>query len=1038
MPRLQKDAALIEQTIPALVNGVSRQATHARRDSQCEEQENILSTVAEGIVRRPPTEHIWRLGDPKIPGDFTFANSAVDVDTDTIVLNEFVFDTTGEFGPVQFGPSAAMFSGIADLTSTWINVVSPTSFQILTGQGGNVVDLVDQGTGTDDVTCYTTGPNVAGSVVDTFAAEYTNPPSPLALAEGAHFSVINRGEDEQFLVVVTDGDIKVYDAATGAAMVVNDNSPGSPGSYTGLSLIHPNETTYTDDTLAASIIAQNDPVQRANHVYLGMIGSAFFSDTLEVGDAIKVRNDTAGVGPFPFIVTAVGGGGGFIFLQSTDEIDHADMIGANVVVTATYPDPQPLQAAKHFETISVADYTFVVNKTLPLAMTGFADNERTNPMECLIGVKEGATSGYYNRLRLTIGTATMLSNTTNGTSSDLMMDNFCWELTGGNTNPDNTVGSASQGNGEFSDWTWTRLNRTTLHGYKSSNLYGDFDLDTEDLYGDTIHTLMTTTVSGQDPSILKFSDAPAEALEGFTIEVQGDEGNTADNFYIKYDAERRSWVETVKPGLNSTFDANSFPHALVFNQTTREFSYEIVDWATREAGDDVTAPVPTGIGSTVNDLFIHEGRLCLLTGENVLMSEAGDYFNFWPTTVTTLVDSDPIDVAGTGNRVAIWDYAVQARQQVLLYSSVGDLVSTIIGGNNDTLSVKNARIKVLGEWSHSRLRPQTLGTTVYYALDRGGSSSINAMKEIEVELWNADEVTAHIPGYLPVGLTDAHTSQAEQIIVYRAEDEPNNLYIYAAEEVGAQQVLSSWSRWSLAAGDTILSTQWVESILYLVVERADGVHLEKMDFGKLDEELGLGANPMGHRVYLDSLVTVTGEYDVNTDQTDWTLPYDTGTDEFQVVRGQEWGDDRGLSLAVTGTAGAVVSATGDYSAFPVFVGKSFTSTYQMSQILKRNAEGFGELNGRLQLRRGRVAYAKTGAFDVVVSSTEDDNVSTVPFTPVVSGGSLLGAVALSDGTFPFPIGGKNTDVRVTFQSSSFLPFQLSSVNWEGRFYKTAQ
>lgn len=824
-------ASLLEQTIPSLVNGVSRQTVQTRRDSQCEEQVNIVSNVASGLIRRPPTEHI---------------------------------------------------------------------------------------------------------------AELTGGGFPLPSPDGAHFSLINRGDDQKYLVVIAEGDLNVYDVADGSEVTVN-------------------------------------------------------------------------IAP-----------------------------GTNMAVALDDDSGNNLKAQDYFETVTVADYTFVVNKTKVLEATGNTDNPRTREHEFLLSAKDaGVTSNYYNDLTMTIGTAYATSSKPNNTNPDGLIDEVCQKITG-TLNPVDTVGFTTgaggrdPGAGEFGDWRFTRLAPTVLYAYQFQNLGVKYEIETEDDFGNTLHELLSTTVDGATPTILKFSDVPVEAPADFTIEVAGDEGNTADSFYVKYEEDRRTWVETVKPGINSTLDTATFPHVLIFNQSTGQFSFEVGPWGPRLVGDDVSAPMPTGLGNVASDLFIHEGRLAILTGENVLMSEAGDYFNFFPTTVTTIVDSDALDVAGTGSRVALWDYAVPARRQVLLFSSIGDVVAVLTGGRDDRLSVKNARIQVLGTWAHSKLRPQTLGGTVYYSHDKGGSSAVHEMREVEVELWNSDETTAHVPGYLPSGLYDAKATQAEQMIVYRSPNESNVLYVYAAETIGGQQAVSSWSQWTFGEDANILAADWIESTLYLVLQRADGVYLEKMDFGKLDEDEGAGPNPLGHRVHLDSVVARSGSYSVNLDRTIWTAPYDTTIGTVRIVRGGEWDDSSGVTIPVMSTSGNTVTARGDWSDHPVYIGREYTSTYRMSQIVRRDSDGVGELAGRLQLRKGRVVYTKTGAFDVIITSESDDMVSTVPFTSVLVGGSLLGAVELTDGIFPFHIGGHNEDVRVTFQSSSFLPFQLSSVNWEGRFYKTAQ
>ena len=52
---------LINTSVPNLIQGVSQQPDATRFDGQCEEQENALSSVAEGLKKRPNTRHVARL-----------------------------------------------------------------------------------------------------------------------------------------------------------------------------------------------------------------------------------------------------------------------------------------------------------------------------------------------------------------------------------------------------------------------------------------------------------------------------------------------------------------------------------------------------------------------------------------------------------------------------------------------------------------------------------------------------------------------------------------------------------------------------------------------------------------------------------------------------------------------------------------------------------------------------------------------------------------------------------------------------------------
>ena len=52
---------LVSTSIPNLLNGVSQQPSSLRQVTQGETQTNALSSVIDGLIKRPPTEHIKKL-----------------------------------------------------------------------------------------------------------------------------------------------------------------------------------------------------------------------------------------------------------------------------------------------------------------------------------------------------------------------------------------------------------------------------------------------------------------------------------------------------------------------------------------------------------------------------------------------------------------------------------------------------------------------------------------------------------------------------------------------------------------------------------------------------------------------------------------------------------------------------------------------------------------------------------------------------------------------------------------------------------------
>ena len=70
-----------------------------------------------------------------------------------------------------------------------------------------------------------------------------------------------------------------------------------------------------------------------------------------------------------------------------------------------------------------------------------------------------------------------------------------------------------------------------------------------------------------------------------------------------------------------------------------------VGFEPRLVGDELTNPDPSFVGSTVNKMLFFRNRLAILSGENIVLSQPGDYFNFWANSALTVSPQDSIDIS---------------------------------------------------------------------------------------------------------------------------------------------------------------------------------------------------------------------------------------------------------------------------------------------------------------------------------------------------------------------------------------------------------
>jgi hypothetical protein len=546
----------------------------------------------------------------------------------------------------------------------------------------------------------------------------------------------------------------------------------------------------------------------------------------------------------------------------------------------------------------------------------------------------------------------------------------------------------------------------------------------------------------------RFSDLPAKAVDNFITEITGADGDEGNNYWVVYDSELNAWVETVAPGIQHAFDAGTMPHTLIqlesYSDSTPDvFSFSSQTWANREKGDLDSAPSPSFVGKTITDVFFHKNRLGLLADENVILSEAGEFFNFWSTTVTTIVDSDPIDAASTNNRVALLDHAVPFDHKLYMFSGHGAVQNVLQGG--DTLTALSAEVTEASAYPSSTVvKPVASGKSIYFAVDRGVSSSVfdYTVTDNAADAWN---LTAHIPTFVPANVTTMSLSPKEDILTMVSADEPYTLYVNSFNyNSRGEKVQNSWSKWEFHETYTILGQGWVGEILYLMVHRFDGLHLEKINVATLTE----GA--LDYRVHLDSLVELTGVYTATDNKTRWTMPYYVNSvfgDYRVVMSGADHDDNLGkvIDLQYQAASNRILYTEGDYSAATAHIGRVYEWRYEFTKPVITAPDESGQkvvsvTQGRLQIARFKVLCKSAAGFSARVSSSEvNPNEVTVAEADYLYHfpGKILNASTVSPihpcpvSEFRFDVAMESTYARIEIFGDSHLPFTLVGAEWEG-------
>ena len=703
------------------------------------------------------------------------------------------------------------------------------------------------------------------------------------------------------------------------------------------------------------------------------------------------------------------------------------------------------------KTVTIADFTFVVNTSIQTAMDSTLSGGTGT--KAIIFITQATAKTTYS---VTIDGVTVTDNTDG--DSTLSTDTIAADLKSG-------LDSGLTG------FTIVR-NGPVLYVRKNDN--SNFSIDGTDTQGDTKMTIVKN-------SIQRFSDLPVVAPHGYVVEVKGDEGTNFDNYYVKFVGnntttdgvlEEGQWEETVEAGITFKFNYDTMPHVLIrqadgnfrfarvdgdsYNVTVGGVttSYDLPKWGERTVGDLDSAPNPSFIGNKINNVFFFRNRLGFLAGDNVILSRVSEFFNFFPETVLSVLDNEPIDVAASHTKVAILRSAVTMGEKLILFSDQSQFVLT---SSADNLTPQTANVIVVTEFeSSAAAQPVGSGSSIYFLTQKGSFAGIREyILAGESQIKDAANVTIHVPRLIPSNIFKMAVSSNQDILILLGTDSPNKLFVYRwLYGPDGNKALSAWFTFTINSNRSILNVDFIGTDLFAVIEEANKVTLEKIPF-----ETDFKETNANFEYHLDHKVTeattgVSVSYSSGTGLSTFTVPYrlranmnvigrylgNGETSTFVDAQGNTKVLTSGQVLTTsnaTNGSTSTITATGDFRNSKFIIGEPYEMHYRFSkQRLTEQGAGSPEYVGaRLQLHHFYIKYEDAGFFKVEVTP-ENRDTSTHKFTGRLLGAAsaAIGQINLDTGTFKVPIMSKSDRVDIDIKNNTFLPTRLASAEYEGTFH----
>ncbi len=591
------------------------------------------------------------------------------------------------------------------------------------------------------------------------------------------------------------------------------------------------------------------------------------------------------------------------------------------------------------KTITIADFTFVVNTSITVAM----DSTLTpgSDTQAIVFFNQVSDKTIYS---VTVDGVTA----TKDTSSD-------------NPLSTSTVAAAIKTalDSGLTGFTIAQ-NGPVLHIKKNDN--SDFSVDSTDTQGNS----QITTVKN---SVQQFTDLPTVSPNGMVVEIKGDESTNFDNYYVQFATnnggafEEGQWQEAPAPGIEFKFDYATMPHVLIrqadgnfrfakvdgrsyalthptsktYSQsgttvtvtsnghglavgslvdikitsggavdgtftitsvTTNTFVYTAVDtltvsgnldygipnyslpvWGERICGDLESSLNPSFIGNKINNVFFFRNRLGFLANDNVILSTVSKFFIFFPETVLTVIDSDPIDVAASHTKVAILKNAINMGEKLILFS---DQTQFVLSSSSDSLTPKTANVLVATEFESSdTATPVGAGNSIYYLTKKGQFSGVREyITQQGQQTKDAANITIHVPKLIPDDIYKIVVSTNEDVLLLLGVKNSNKLYVnkwlYGNQ---GEKILNAWFTYTFDPGREIKNIDFIGNELFVVTEDivesgvSSEVNLEKIPF-----EPDFKEENSTYEFHLDRKVTessagVSISYDTSTKLSAVTVPY---------------------------------------------------------------------------------------------------------------------------------------------------------------------
>lgn len=556
-------------------------------------------------------------------------------------------------------------------------------------------------------------------------------------------------------------------------------------------------------------------------------------------------------------------------------------------------------------------------------------------------------------------------------------------------------------------------------------------------------------------SVNTVADLPPTCEEGFIFKVSNLENASGDDYYVKFNVDGSGssgsgiWEETVAPDTELFIDPATMPHVII-REANGTFTFRSLNqaaagttdlyWKERQVGDDTSNPFPSCLGNKITGISFYRNRLVLLSGENVITSQPGNFFNLFAVSAITVTDGDAIDISCGSLKPVDLRYAIPTTAGLLLFSEFAQFLLTT---DADVFGPSTASINLISNFNTDpTIRPVETGTSVVFVDNNQGYAAVTEMLVASADNRpQVSDISRTTPNLIPATISSLIASPSASILSFMPSGDKKDLYLFKFFNNGSSRILASWITWTLPGFGRYQSVD--HDKLYFVTQQSNGFVLSTCTVISDVDGTAVNTSGIAYEYRIDLFTSSpTKTYDATNDITKVYFKsgtYDSTLKPIVIVNVSS--TDSGqvfLPTAATDGTGPYVPIPGNHTASTVILGYAFEMRVRLPRFYVKQSMSDASVRTDTvnipRVQRVILESSDSGPFYVTVNSLGRADV-TYELPQVIANSydantTPLPAVIKNT----IPVMAKGTDTSMTIYSETPFPLSFVSMTWQGTYH----